>query len=86
MDVVRGGWVWLGCLGGSFDGSLGGVGGGWTTVCVDPGGDSVMVLVVCSPGCVTVVGSVTVEGLGGSGCGGGGCGGCGVGFGGSFSV
>lgn len=50
--VVFGGWVWLGCLGGSLDG----VGGGWTTVCVDPGRDSVMVLVVSCPGCVTVVG------------------------------
>lgn len=57
---VFGGWVWLGCLGGSLDGSLGGsldgVGGGWTTVSVEPGRDSVMVLVVSCPGCVTVVG------------------------------
>lgn len=84
------GWVWLGCLGVSFDDSFGGcvdgVGGGWTMVCVDPGRDSVMVLVVSCPGCVTVVGcgrSVTVEGFG---CGGGGCGGCCVGFGGTSSV
>lgn len=62
-----------------------GVGGGWTIVCVDPGRDSVMVLVVSCPGCVTVVGcgrSVTVEGFG---CGGG-CGGCCVGFPGTSSV
>lgn len=84
------GWVWLGCLGVSFDDSFGGcvdgVGGGWTIVCVEPGRDSVMVLVVSCPGCVTVVGcgrSVTVEGFG---CGGGGCGGCCVGFGGTSSV
>lgn len=82
--------VWLGCLGGSLDGSLGGsldgVGGGWTIVSVDPGRDSVMVLVVSWPGCVTVVGrcSVTVEGFGCSG--GCGCGGGGVGFGGTSSV
>ena len=82
-DVV-GGWAWLGCLGGSFDGSLGvslggsldGVGGGWTIVSVDPGRDSVMVLVVSCPGCVTV------EGFGCSGGCGGGC----VGFGGTSSV
>lgn len=85
IDDVLGGWVWLVGLGGSFEDSLDGVGGGWTTVCVDPGRDSVMVLVVSCPGCVTVVGcgrSVTVEGFGCSG----GCGGGGVGFGGSLSV
>lgn len=82
-----GGCVWLlGCFGVSLDVSLDGDGGGWTTVCVDPGWDWVMVLVVSCPGCVTVVGCVTVEGFGGSGGGGGGCGGGCVGFGGSFSV
>ena len=81
-------WVWLGCLGGSCDGSFGGCGGGCTIVSVGPGWDSVIVLVVSCPGCVTVDGcgcSVTVEVFRGSGCGGGGGGGC-VGFGGSLSV
>lgn len=86
IDDVVGGWVWLLVgLGGSFEVSLDGVGGGWTIVCVEPGRDSVMVLVVSCPGCVTVVGcgrSVTVEGFGCSGD----CGGGGVGFGGSLSV
>lgn len=62
IDVVVGRWDWLVGLGVSFEDSLDGVGCGWTIVCVDPGRDSVTVLVVCCPGCVTVVGC---------GCGGG---------------
>lgn len=50
-DDVVGGWVWLLVgRGVSFEDSLDGVGGGWTIVCVDPGPDSVMVLVVSCPG------------------------------------